>query len=42
MSRPAFPRRVVITGIGGISALGHDWPSIAMSLKAQKNCVVRM
>ncbi|QYJ71777.1 beta-ketoacyl-ACP synthase [Shewanella sp. FJAT-51649] len=35
-------RRVVVTGIGGISALGHDWPSIASSLKAQKNCVVTM
>ncbi|GIU19235.1 beta-ketoacyl-ACP synthase [Shewanella sp. MBTL60-007] len=42
MSQAAFPRRVVITGVGGISALGHDWPSIAESLKAQKNCVVRM
>ncbi|MGI1946458.1 beta-ketoacyl-ACP synthase [Shewanella glacialipiscicola] len=35
-------RRVVITGIGGISALGHDWPTIAASLKAQKNAVVIM
>ncbi|MDR8525514.1 beta-ketoacyl-ACP synthase [Shewanella fidelis] len=42
MSQASLPRRVVITGIGGISALGHDWPSIAASLKAQKNCVVRM
>jgi len=36
------PRRVVITGIGGISALGQDWPSISANLKAQKNCVVRL
>ena len=42
MSQASLPRRVVITGIGGLSALGHDWPSIAASLKAQKNCVVRM
>lgn len=35
-------RRVVVTGIGGITALGHDWPTIAASLKAQKNCVVTM
>ncbi|WP_028769332.1 beta-ketoacyl-ACP synthase [Shewanella fidelis] len=42
MSQASLPRRVVITGIGGISALGHDWPSIAASLKAQKNCVVRI
>ncbi|MCK8046544.1 beta-ketoacyl-ACP synthase [Shewanella sp. 1CM18E] len=42
MSQASFPRRVVITGIGGISALGHDWPTIAANLKAKKNCVVRM
>lgn len=35
-------KRVVITGVGGITALGHDWPTIAASLKAQKNCVVTM
>lgn len=37
-----FPHRVVITGIGGISALGHDWQTIASNLKAQKNGVVRL
>ncbi|WP_299802739.1 beta-ketoacyl-ACP synthase [uncultured Shewanella sp.] len=42
MSQTSFPRRVVVTGMGGISALGHDWPTIADNLKAQKNCVVRM
>ncbi|QYK01699.1 beta-ketoacyl-ACP synthase [Shewanella psychrotolerans] len=35
-------RRVVITGVGGVTALGHDWPTIATSLKAQKNCVTTM
>ncbi|WP_297893602.1 beta-ketoacyl-ACP synthase [Shewanella sp.] len=35
-------KRVVVTGIGGITALGHDWPTIAASLKAQKNCVITM
>ncbi|MCA1898043.1 beta-ketoacyl-ACP synthase [Shewanella putrefaciens] len=35
-------KRVVVTGIGGITALGHDWEAIAASLKAQKNCVVTM
>ena len=40
--RNPLGRRVVVTGIGGISALGHDWPSIASSLKAQKNSVVTM
>ena len=33
-------RRVVITGAGGISGLGHNWQQIASGLKAQKNCVV--
>ncbi|QYJ85898.1 beta-ketoacyl-ACP synthase [Shewanella mesophila] len=35
-------RRVVITGVGGVTALGHDWPTIAANLKAQKNCVKTM
>ncbi|MCG9697843.1 beta-ketoacyl-ACP synthase [Shewanella sp. Isolate11] len=35
-------RRVVVTGVGGVTALGHDWPAIASSLKAQKNCVTTM
>lgn len=35
-------KRVVITGFGGICALGQDWPSIKTSLLAQKNCVVSM
>ncbi|WP_372871254.1 beta-ketoacyl-ACP synthase [Shewanella sp.] len=35
-------RRVVVTGFGGISSLGHDWSSIRASLKAMQNKVVRM
>lgn len=35
-------RRVVITGMGGISSLGHDWPTIAKRLQTLENCVVRM
>ncbi|GIU51883.1 MULTISPECIES: beta-ketoacyl-ACP synthase [Shewanella] len=35
-------RRVVITGIGGVSALGHDWPTIAKRLQQKHNCVVTM
>ncbi|GIU20022.1 beta-ketoacyl-ACP synthase II [Shewanella colwelliana] len=32
----------MITGVGGVTALGHDWQTIASRLKAQKNRVVRM
>ncbi|WP_025820940.1 beta-ketoacyl-ACP synthase [Shewanella marina] len=35
-------RRVVITGMGGISSLGHDWPTIAKRLQTLENCIVRM
>ena len=35
-------RRVVITGAGGVTALGHDWPSIAQRLQAKQNCVRHM
>ncbi|QYK05019.1 beta-ketoacyl-ACP synthase [Shewanella zhangzhouensis] len=35
-------RRVVVTGFGGISSLGHDWSSIAASLKAMQNKVACM
>lgn len=29
-----MPRRVVVTGMGGLTALGHDWPTIAAHIKA--------
>lgn len=35
-------RRVVITGMGGITALGEDWPTIRSHLQAQKTAVRRM
>ncbi len=35
-------RRVVVTGMAGISALGHDWPQVLVRLEAQRNAVVRM
>ena len=35
-------KRVVITGIGGVSALGHDWSTIAKRLQEKYNCVVTM
>ncbi|MCT8988570.1 beta-ketoacyl-ACP synthase [Shewanella phaeophyticola] len=35
-------KRVVVTGMGGISALGQDWPQIKASLLAKHNCVIRI
>ncbi len=35
-------RRVVITGMSGISPLGQDWATVAMNLKQVKNKVVHM
>ena len=35
-------RRVVITGYGTVSALGHDWDAVSASLKSEKNAVVVM
>ncbi|MGB9430285.1 MAG: beta-ketoacyl-ACP synthase [Gammaproteobacteria bacterium] len=32
-------RRVVITGMGGLTALGHDWPIIRANLKARRSGV---
>ena len=32
-------KRVVVTGMSGISALGHDWPSIAARLDLYENVV---
>lgn len=32
-------KRVVITGAGAISALGHDWPSVRNALQAKTNRV---
>ncbi|WP_159566196.1 beta-ketoacyl-ACP synthase [Budvicia diplopodorum] len=35
-------RRVVITGMGGITSLGSDWPSVSHSLKLKKNAIQYM
>lgn len=35
-------KRVVITGMGGITPLGHDWPQIEARLRAGRNAVRRM
>ena len=32
-------RRVAITGMGGITALGHDWKTVRMELKARRSGV---
>lgn len=34
-------RRVVITGVGAISPLGNDWPSVLAQLQRRQNCVRR-
>lgn len=35
-------RRVVVTGMAGISPLGNDWPAVAASLRDLRSAVVRM
>lgn len=35
-------RRVVVTGVGGISPLGNDWPGILAQLRRGRNAVRRM
>jgi len=35
-------KRVVVTGFGGITALGHDWPTIEKALHANVSGVARM
>lgn len=35
-------RRVVVTGMAGISPLGHDWPTISQNLRACRNAIRHM
>jgi 3-oxoacyl-[acyl-carrier-protein] synthase II len=35
-------KRVVVTGAGGVTALGSDWPSLEQNLRARRSGVVRM
>jgi 3-oxoacyl-[acyl-carrier-protein] synthase II len=35
-------KRVVVTGIGALSPIGHDWPTALARLKANQNAVQRM
>ncbi len=39
---PASNRRVVITGIGALSPLGHDWATVEARLRERRNAVVTM
>ena len=32
-------KRVVVTGIGALSPLGHDWPTVRERLRAERNVV---
>ena len=35
-------RRVVITGMGGVTAFGEDWPTISRRLREYENAVRTM
>jgi len=35
-------KRVVVTGMAGISPLGNDWASVRAHIESGRNCVVRM
>ena len=35
-------KRVVVTGFGALSPLGHDWPSVRQQLQDKRNAVVTM
>lgn len=35
-------KRVVITGVGAFSPLGHDWPTVKASLRGMRNAVQRI
>ncbi|MDN5864522.1 MAG: beta-ketoacyl-ACP synthase [Gammaproteobacteria bacterium] len=36
------PHRVVITGCGGLTGLGHDWPTIRDNMEAGRSAVARI
>jgi 3-oxoacyl-[acyl-carrier-protein] synthase II len=36
------PKRVVVTGIGGLTALGHDWQTIEQKLRANISGIARI
>jgi 3-oxoacyl-[acyl-carrier-protein] synthase II len=40
--RPIVPRRVVVTGMSGVTSLGQSWPEIEQNLRAGASGVQRM
>ncbi|MFX6759530.1 hypothetical protein ABTH30_21800, partial [Acinetobacter baumannii] len=42
MTRPLNERRVVVTGMAGISPIGTDWNSALAHLQTLRNAVQRM
>lgn len=38
----AARRRVVVTGVGGISPIGNDWPAVLAHLQSRRNAVQRI
>src|SRR5690606_22712093 len=40
--RAVLMRRVVVTGMGGICALGTDWPQVLAGLRARRNTIRTM
>src|SRR5699024_1770657 len=37
-----YPHRVVVTGCGALTGLGHDWPTIRENMAAGRSAVTRM
>jgi 3-oxoacyl-[acyl-carrier-protein] synthase II len=35
-------KRVVVTGIGALSPLGHDWPTVLARLKSKQNAIAKL
>ncbi|MEA2660378.1 MAG: 3-oxoacyl-[acyl-carrier-protein] synthase, partial [Candidatus Binatota bacterium] len=35
-------RRVVVTGMAGISPIGNDWPAVRARLESYRNAITRM
>ena len=42
MTRTLTERRVVVTGMAGISPIGNDWDAIRSHLGSYRNAIVRM